>query len=151
MAKKRRPSHAPWLALGIGIGAGLGVASVLGWQAYDRRRKAANEPEYPIVATEAAQAREPATPHGLVVVGDEIRIEDWSAWMRFAPHAIALALKDGSTTADDVLANTFRRIFPDHAWPPSPSTPTWQRMVASVGRVLERPFVPHLRVVKDRT
>ena len=87
--------------------------------------------------------------HG-VSLGDDLILEDWNAWMAGAPDMLRVTLAEGERDPEVTVANLFRRLFPDQPWPPatdSPLMPTYHRIVAIVGRTLERPFKPHVEIV----
>ena len=82
---------------------------------------------------------EPLNPFNRVHIGKGI-----------APEMLRVTLCEGERDPDVIVANLFRRLFPGQPWPPtegSPLMPAWSRMVALVGRSLERPFRPHFEVV----
>lgn len=85
-----------------------------------------------------------------VRLGEDIELEDWSEWMDVAPKMLEVTLMEGERDPDVVVANLFRRMYPDLPWPPPPESPmaeTYHRMVAFAGRALDRPFKPHFEVV----
>jgi hypothetical protein len=94
--------------------------------------------------TDRAANRDPG-----IVVGDELQLISWDRWMSESPQAIKAAMKE-SDDPEQIVLNTFRRLYPNMAWPPEPGSPLWdqyQEIVAAVGRTLERPFRTHFTVV----
>lgn len=89
-------------------------------------------------------------PYGISIGADALELVDWSGWMEHAPEMIRATLDEGSRDPHEIVANMFRRLFPQHPWPPPENSPlhsTWNDMVAAVGRSLELPFKPHLEIV----
>lgn len=111
-------------------------------------------PEEPDVPQEEPQAEEESQvqtkAHGLSLAGEKLELMDWNAWMETAPTLLRATLSEGTRDPEQLVANLFRRLFPESAWPPPEDSPllgTWNKMVATVGRSLERPFKPHLEIV----
>lgn len=99
--------------------------------------------------TEASSAANTVPEYGIALRAGRLEIVDWNAWMRRAPTYIRASLDEGVTDPEAIVANLFRRLFPEHPWPPVDESllATWYAMVAIVGRSLERPFKPHLEIV----
>ncbi len=87
--------------------------------------------------------------YGIALHAGKLEIVNWDAWMTRAPSFIRVSLEEGTTDPHAIVANLFRRLFPNQPWPPLDEKllATWNEMVAIVGRSLERPFKPHLEIV----
>lgn len=101
-----------------------------------------------LASSSSPGAESTVSPTGLALEGGRIVICDWGAWMRFAPDAVAATLRE-TNDVDEIVANLFRRAFPAQAWPPEDPDlrEQWGRIVAAVGRTMDRPFRPHLEIV----
>ncbi len=103
------------------IGVGLGVGLLL----YLKSRKDAK------TAIDAL--------HGIDIVDDQIILEDWNAWMEWAPVAVEDARRDGAETGEEIASSMFRRIFPERAWPPAADDPivdTWRLIVFDIQKMV---------------
>lgn len=115
-----------------------------------------NVPPIPIPKRPQAEAESAAMDavelaHGLELSDDGLSMLDWNAWMKGAvPDMLRASLQESGRDPQETVTNLFRRLFPTKPWPPpedSDLREIWTRMIASTGRILERPFKPHLEIV----
>lgn len=88
--------------------------------------------------------------NGVEIQDGQLVLEDWNVWMEAAAKYLRVTLEEGSRDPNEICTNLFRRMFPQHAWPPPPDSvmaARWQQMVAAIGRTIERPFKPHFEIV----
>lgn len=79
--------------------------------------------------------------HGIVLTDTDVTIEDWNAWMGWAPGAIDSAAHDGARDAHQILAHVLRQAFPSRQWPPAaddPIAPSWRELVHGLDRSLRQ-------------
>lgn len=126
---------------------------------YTRARKAARAA---VARKKQASAAKRAHKHdnpGVVVRDGRLRVEDWSAWMAFAPRMMNIAEDAGAKTAGDVLKVVLNTSLPQYPWPPPEGSrlrEQWDKLAEVVAESLNLPnppphdgvdVVPHLRLV----
>lgn len=89
---------------------------------------------------------------GIAMTRNGLRVQSWDRLMKDgrALRMAQLAIEESEGgSADEIVANLFRRLYPETTWPPSsgPMAEQWPTIVAAVGRTLGVPFPGHAHVV----